>query len=140
MSFLTDDDFDVQTRNELMRVLQVSDLSRGMAENMAEEEITAYLRPRGYDIAAIFSADGDERNPLIIMRMIDIVIYHLCSNIPSRAVPKVREDRYNAAIDWLDKVNDGRLDPSLPKIPNTDTSDSTPTIRLGSNTKYSHRW
>jgi phage gp36-like protein len=139
MSFLIDSDFDVQSRTELMRVLEVSTLSRPMAENMAEAEISSYLRPRGCDIPAIFSASGDDRHPLIIMRMIDIVIYHLCSNINGRAVPDTRQKRYDAAIDWLDKVNRGLLDPDLPMIVD-ETKDPTPTIRLGTNQKYSSRW
>lgn len=137
MAFLGDDDYDVQARNEIMQVLQITTSSRGLAENMAEEEITAYLRPRGYDVPAIFAQTGDARNPLIIMYMIDIVIYHLHSNTATRVMPKTRADRYTAAIDWLTKVNAGDLDPSLPKIPDT-TPD--PLFRLSSDNKYFSRW
>lgn len=137
MSFLVDTDFDVQARSELMQVLQISSISRDMAETMAEEEITGYLRPRGYDIPLIFSATGVNRNPLIIMRMIDMIIYHLHSNTPARAMPKLREDRYNAALLWLDKVNMGSLDPSLPKIAGTATD---PIYRFGSGCKTFKRW
>lgn len=140
MSFLTDDDFDVQIRQEMLRVIAQSTLSRELAENMAEEEITGYLRPRGYDIPAIFAATGPERNPMIIMRMIDMVVYHLSSNVPKSVISDTRQKRYEAAIDWLEKVNAGKLDPSLPKIQLPDTADSTPGIRLGTNKKYSHRW
>lgn len=141
MPFLNDSDYDVQARAEVMRILEVSTISRGMAENMAEEEMTSYLRPRGYDIPAIFSAIEAERNPLIIMYMIDIALYHLHSNITTRATPAIREKRYDAAIDWLEKVSRGSLDPSLPyKSITPDDSDATPLMKLGGGDKYFSRW
>ena len=137
MSFLTDQDYDVQTRSTILSVLTTDALSRANAENMAQEEITSYLRPRGYDVAAIFSATGTGRNSLIIMYMIDMAVYHLHSSIAGRAIPKNREDRYKAAIEWLNKVNHGKLDPSLPKIPDLSTD---PSWRFGDNGKYFSEW
>jgi len=138
MPFLIEDDYSVQIRTEVKSIIAVSPASQLLAEQMAEEEMTGYLRPRGYDVPAIFTAAGALRNPLIIMYMIDIVLYHLYSNIATRAMPKTREDRYTAAISWLDKVRDGKLDPDLPRV--ADPEDATPNIKLGSNPKYAKRY
>lgn len=137
MGFLTETDYDVQIRTEIKAVINQSGTSQALAEQMAEAEMIGYLRPRGYDTVVIFAATGAARNPIIIMYLIDMVLYHLHSNIVTRAMPKTRDDRYTAAISWLDKVSRGQLDPDLPVIVAADT---TPTIQLGSNTKYSKRW
>ena len=137
MSFLTDDDYDVQARAAILAVLETGSLSRANAESMAQEEITSYLRPRGYDVAAVFSASGDSRNPLIIMYMIDMALYHLHSSLAGRAIPKNREDRYRAALEWLTQVNHDKLDPTLPKLPDPNTD---PSWRFGNNGQYSVAW
>lgn len=140
MPFLTDTDYSVQIRTEVKAIIAAQDGSQDTAEQMAEEEMSSYLRPRGYDIPAIFSAIGANRNPLIIMYMIDLVLYHLYSNTAARAMPKNREDRYNAAISWLSKVNGGGLDPDLPVKETSGDVDGTPKLKLGSNPKYSKRY
>ena len=139
MAFLTETDYSVQVRNEVKIIIAQQPGSQEMAELMAEAEITGYLRPRGYDVAAIFAATAAARNPLIIMYMIDIVLYHLYSNIATRAIPATRETRYNAAINWLEKVSKGQIEPQLPYLEN-DTDDATPAIKLGSNIKYAKRY
>lgn len=137
MAFLTETDYDVQIRTEIKAVINQSGSSQALAEQMAEAEMIGYLRPRGYDTAGIFSATAEDRNPVIMMYLIDMVLYHLHSNIVTRAMPKTRADRYEAAISWLDKVSRGQLDPALPLL---ETEDSTPTLKTGSNTKYRSRW
>lgn len=137
MAFLTETDYDVQIRTEIKAIINQSGSSQALAEQMAEAEMIGYLRPRGYNTAGIFSATAEDRNPIIMMYLIDIVLYHLHSNIVTRAMPKTRADRYEAAISWLDKVSRGQLDPALPLL---ETEDSTPTLKTGSNTKYRSRW
>jgi phage gp36-like protein len=137
MIFLTDDDFtEYQVRTEVLQVLTISETSLDTAELSAQEQATSYIRAR-YDAAATFAATGVARNPLIVMYMIDLILYHLHSNTPSRVVPKQREDRFNAAITWLEKVNGGALLPTLPELPDT-TPD--PIYRFGSDCQYSNRW
>ncbi|MBB6131340.1 phage protein Gp36 family protein [Mucilaginibacter lappiensis] len=137
MNFLTDDDFvQFQVRNEVLAVLKISETTLDNSELAAQEQMSSYLRTR-FDVAATFSASGPARNPLIIMYMIDLILYHLHSNTPSRVVPKSRDDRFNAAITWLTSVNTGDLIPDLPELPVT-TPD--PAMRLGTNQKYSKRW
>jgi phage gp36-like protein len=138
MAFLTDTDYNVQIRTEVTAIIAAQPGAKALAEQMAEAEMISYLKPRGYDVVAIFAAIGANRNPLIIMYLIDMVLYHLHANVATRAMPKVREDRYNAAIAWLDKVSKGMLEPDLPALETPE--DSTPTLQVGSNTKYFKRW
>lgn len=137
MIFLTEADFtEYQVRTEVLSVLKISDSSLDAAELAAQEQMTSYLRTR-FDVANIFNTTTSDRNPLIIMYMIDLVLYHLHSNIAGRAIPKEREERYKAAIHWLDKVNMGDLIPSLPQL---DSTTPDPIYRFGSNESVSRRW
>ncbi|WP_443937083.1 phage protein Gp36 family protein [Pedobacter sp. MW01-1-1] len=139
MAFLVETDYNSQIRNEVKAVLLQGDGSQQLCEQMAEAEIASYLRARGYDIEVIFSATGAERNAQIIMLMVDITLYHLHSNIVTRAMPSMRKDRYDAAIDWLNRVSKGQLEPNLPRL-SSDDQDATPTLKLGSNKRYSRRY
>lgn len=137
MNFLTDDDFvQYQVRDAVLAVLKISETTLDASELAAQEQMSTYLRTR-FDVVATFAAAGTARNPLLIMYMIDLIIYHLHSNTPSRVIPKNREDRFNAAITWLTGVNTGGLLPDLPLLPDT-TPD--PLLRVGTNRKYSKRW
>jgi hypothetical protein len=55
----------------------------------------------------------DPRNPLIVMYMCDIVIYHLFAHIMPNNIPQIRIDRYKHALKWLAEVRDGKIDPAL---------------------------
>lgn len=135
MGFLTEQDYSVQIRNEIKTVLtNNNEASLDLAEQMAQEEMSGYLRVRGYDVALVFGAIGAERNAEIIMRMVDITLYHLHSNIVTRSIPSHREKRYNDTLDWMYRVSQGKLALNLPAVTE---GDSTPKIKLGSNKKYS---
>jgi hypothetical protein len=137
MNFLTDNDFtEYQVRNEVLAVLKISNSTLDTAELAAQEQMSTYLRSR-FDVAAVFAASGLARNPLLIMYMIDMVLYHLHSNTPARVMPKIRQDRFEAAITWLTSVNSGDLIPDLPALP---SDDPNPIMRLGGNVKYSKRF
>lgn len=72
------------------------------------------------------------RNPFVILKLVDIVLYHLHSKEAARAMPKIREDRYQDALDWLKMVGKGTIDADLPLLP--DESDTNQEIRFGSKT------
>src|SRR5690242_9766040 len=98
MNFLVDDDFNVQIREYVKKIISGdSDETMTTAEAMAIEEMTGYLAVK-YDVEAIFGATGADRNPLIIMYCIDILLYHLHTNITPNDIPQIRMDRYDRAI------------------------------------------
>jgi hypothetical protein len=57
---------------------------------------------------------GDLRNPLVVMRMVDISIYHMFAKIPSRQTPEDVGLRYEEAIKWLEGIAGGKYTPTLP--------------------------
>lgn len=136
MGFLVEADYSVQIRAEIKAVLTQTDASLDLCEQMAQAEISAYLRPRGYDLAVLFGLAGSARPSDLIMRMIDVTLYHLHTSVVTRATPAKIEKRYNDAVTWMKNINGGDLDPDFPKL----EDNPTPTLRLGSNTKYFKRY
>jgi len=116
MAFLNESDYSVQIRSEIKAVIVKTATAQALAEQMAQDEMSVYLHTGGYDAAAIFSASGTERNAVMVMRMIDLTIYHLYAAIVAKAMPVNREIRYTATIAWLEKVSLGTLNPDLPKV------------------------
>lgn len=136
MPFLTEEDYTVQIRTEILDRVKNNDGSLLKAEDAAQEEMESYLRDR-YDVANIFNKQGQQRSSLIILYMIDITLYHLHSNISPRNIPELRGIRYEAAINWLNRVALGKLFPDLP-IKENGASD---TDFIGSsNPRYSQPW
>jgi hypothetical protein len=138
MPFLTDEDYDVQTRSELLAVIAASATSRPSAELMAQATITESLNKR-FDTAAIFGTIGDARSIIVIMYMIDITLYILHSKIATRAMPKQREERFAAAKEWLKLVRDGKINPDLPELASAE-DDETYLGSAGSNMKRFMDW
>ena len=97
------------------RLEDVPVLHEGVLTAIAE--MSSYLNSR-YDVATLFAATATDRHPLIKLYCIDITLYHLHSRISPRAIPQLRMDRYDAAINWLKQVARGELLPDLPTLPN----------------------
>lgn len=125
-----------------------------LAIDAAVEEIKSYLAPNNqkhwfdgrtrYDVEAIFSATGTDRNPLILQMCKTIAVYHITqlSNV-DMLYEKVRE-RYDRAIDWFEKVAGiGKyagapgINPGLPVIDEAQEEAKLP-FRYGSRSKFNH--
>jgi phage gp36-like protein len=138
MIFLADADFNVQIRSYIKGIISGNSADTlTAAEAMAIEEMTGYLAVK-YDVEAIFSANGADRNPLIIMYCIDILLYHMHSNITPNDIPQIRMDRYDRAIKWLQEVSQDKLNPTLP-LDESNTG-SGGSITLGGDKKVTERW
>jgi hypothetical protein len=59
---------------------------------------------------------GDSRSQHIVMRMIDLTLYHLHSRINPRNIPEFRIARRDEAIGWLRDISKGTVTPNLPII------------------------
>lgn len=59
---------------------------------------------------------GDSRSQHIVMRLIDITLYHLHSRINPRNIPEFRIARRDEAIQWLRDLTKGTVTPNLPLI------------------------
>lgn len=136
--FLTEDDYKAQLKEQALDALTgYNNHVRVDVELKAQAEIESYLCER-YDIHAIFSAEGGDRNTLIKMFTVDIAVYHLFCAVAPRNVPQIRLDRYNAAIKWLDMVRKGQINPNLP-LSGDKTNVASNSI-FGSNAKNGYQW
>lgn len=79
-----------------------------ICEDRAVSEMRSYLNKK-YDCDAIFSAHGNERHALVLMFAVDIAIYHIfCQHNPYK-ISKIRQDRYDRAVEWLKGVMRGNV-------------------------------
>ena len=100
---------------------------------------------------ATYFTEGDNRNQKIKEVTIDVVLYNIHSRIAPRDIPDVRRTRYDGfgnkkdsgnALDFLEKVQNGRITLDLPVIVEDDgtTSQNTERFSYGtsSNANYNY--
>lgn len=111
-NFISTTDYDASIHREILDALLRSSSDDydpqivEICEDRAVAEMRSYLG-KTYDCDAIFSATGDDRHPLILMFALDIAIYHIfCQHNPYK-MSKIRQDRYDRAIEWLKGVMNG---------------------------------
>lgn len=137
--FVTEEDYRVVVGDSALRVIsQASAENRANAELEAMEEIAGYLRPK-YDTQAIFQAEGEARNRLIVMYTADIALYHMVSAMPQRMGSEVRQERYERAIRWLEGVAKGSIVPDLPTV-QSEGEEQAGTFLLQSEPPLRHNW
>lgn len=136
--FINEEDYKVVIGESALKVLsQASPENIANAETEAIEEISGYLRPV-YDTKAIFSAEGEKRNRLIVMYTADIALYHLTASQPQRMGSEVRKERYDRAIKWLEGVQANKIIPDLPAAVFEEGTTFGTSFR--SNPKLNHSW
>lgn len=113
-NFIQTTDYDATIHREILDALLRSSSADcdpqvvEICEDRAVAEMRSYLN-KTYDCDAIFSATGSDRHPLVLMFAIDIAVYHIfCQHNPYK-MSKVRQDRYDRAVEWLKGVMDGDL-------------------------------
>lgn len=138
--FLSDDDFRVVIGDAALRaVSQLSADNRDNAVAIAVDEISSYLRP-DYDVAAVFSAAGVDRNRMIVTCAVDIALYHLNAAMPQKLGSEVRKERYERAIRWLEGVQAGKIVPELPRADADPMGAASSSTVFFSNRKLRHNW
>ena len=138
--FITDQDYKVVIGDNALKVVsQTSEQNRATAEAEAQEEIASYLRP-AYDTNAIFDAEGDSRNRLIVMYTCDIALYHMVSAMPQKLGSEIRKERYERAVKWLEGVQAGKIVPDLPAAVDTQGEPVSTGIILTSQPPLRHNW
>ncbi len=138
---LTESDYKVVIgENGYKAISQVSQENVHTAEREAQEEMAGYLRPK-YDVNAIFSTEGNQRNSLIVMYLCDIALYHLSASLPQKMGSEIRKERYERAVKWLEGVQAGKIVPDLPISVNSGgyRADGA-TVTFKSNKKIHHDW
>ena len=135
--FLTVDELSTHLYAENIDEITQGDETIAVAAiDTAVSEAKGYLS--AYDIVAIFSATGSNRNPLLLTFLKDIAAWHLINLCNAGSDLKLRQDRYERAIAWLRGVQKGEISPDLQKA---ETSDEKPgTITFGSNPKRNNHF
>ncbi len=137
--FITDEDYAVVIGEDALKITsRSSEKNRANAVIEAIEEVSGYLRPV-YDCKAIFSAEGDARNMLIVMRTADIALYNLASSLPQKMGIEIRKERYERAIKWLEGVKSGDITPDLPLVEDKNDPVSFGTV-YHSEPRLRHNW
>ena len=123
-NFISTNDYDASIHREILDAL----LRKGadtydpqvveVCEDRAVSEMRAYMG-KAYDCDAIFAARGADRHPLVLMFALDIAVYHIfCLHNPYK-IAKIRQDRYDRAVEWLKGVMAGDVTidgaPTLPE-------------------------
>lgn len=112
--FLTTEDFQKVIKADNMSQITTANptILMDMAA-VAVAEASSYLSGR-HDVASAFSAQGEARNALLVLRCIDMATYHLYTQFSPRNIPDLRRDRYTEAISWLKAINKGLNTIDLP--------------------------
>lgn len=87
-----------------------------------------------YDTKTIFEANGEQRNPLLLIFVKDIAVYHFINLCGAGSYYERREKRYDGAIAWLKGVQKGIVTPNLPKSVSS-AGRSSSSIHIASNAK-----
>lgn len=138
--FITEEDYKVVIGETALKVIsQTSEENRANAEYEAQEEISGYLRPK-YDCVAVFAAEGDDRNRLIVMYTCDIALYHMSASMPQKMGSEIREERYKRAIEWLEGVQAGKILPDLPLAVDESGEPAGDMFAYSSQPQLRHNW
>ncbi|MDX1903780.1 MAG: phage protein Gp36 family protein [Thermonemataceae bacterium] len=132
MIWLTDNDIRMQIRNTVLQQIieQNTDLLN-QAELASLSEIESYLRDK-YNVAAIWASQAEERNALLVVYAVDILLYHLHSRINPNQIPDLRIKRYDDAIAYLKAIAKGSISIQLPL---QESSSYTDKFGIGSNAR-----
>ncbi|WP_264522153.1 DUF1320 domain-containing protein [Flavobacterium sp. N1994] len=91
-----------------------------------------------YDVQAIFSATGLDRNSLILQHCLTLAKFHVAVLCNADFIYEQAKERYDRAIDWFTKLAKGTVVlTSLPRIDIETTEDRNP-FSSGSRAKFNH--
>lgn len=98
--------------NEIQHAAGGDEVIVNHAISVAVSEIKFYLGR--YDTDVIFSAKGDNRNPLLVTFAVDIALYEILAISKSGNDITDRRERRNRAIDYLKQLKDEAMPADLP--------------------------
>jgi len=133
--FVTTDEIKTHLGAELVDVISIGDETLLTAAiDGAQAEAKGYLT--AYDVDAIFTATGSNRNALLLIFVKDIAVWHFINICNAGTSLEFRRSRYNSAIDWLKAVQKGNVTPDFPvkKDEAGNVTNETP-FKIGSNPK-----
>ena len=78
-----------------------------------------------FDTETIFNATGEDRSQLLIKVIKDLVIYHIYIRHTRHHENEVALKRYEEAMNWLEMVAKGKINPNLPAKIDEETGEET---------------
>lgn len=151
MAYLTPAELDaVIYQYQLTQITEGEITIQEDAINAAIQEVKSYLNPNDqrqwqdgrqlYDVEAIFSAEGTDRNQLVLLHTKIIAVYYITvlSNVDI-----IQDDfikRYDRTISYMKDVRDGKMSiHALPVLdPETNDIAGKAPMRFGSREKFNH--
>lgn len=143
------------TKEELQTAIyeyQLTDITGGAMDDLAVRhavaaavsEASGYLNAK-YDIKAIFSAEGDDRHPLLVEHIKSIAVWYLIKRANTDLIFDRAKEYYKAAVEWLKLVagvgtDDETIAPDLP-LRRDETGDGGKVMtrfRFGSHPKFNN--
>jgi phage gp36-like protein len=113
--FITPQELETHLYKENIEVISREDETiLTAAIDAACEETYGYLG--GYDREAIFSAEENKRNGLLLLFVKDIAVWHFVNLCNAGTDLALRQSRYERAVAWLRQVQKGEVTPRLPII------------------------
>lgn len=113
----------------------------------AEQEVRSYLTPNSrkewqdgrprYDVEAIFSKQGSERNPLIMQHLKTVAVWYVCQLSNVDLIYEHIKERYDRATDHLKRIAKGEVTLSLTLLEESTNTELQP-FRFGSRPKFNH--
>lgn len=146
--FLTKDDMPATMYGyQMEQITDGNDDIVDMAMAAAEEEVRSYLTGNNmrewqdgrlqYDVAAILSASGEARNPLILKHATTIAKWWIVELCNAEIIYEQVKERYDRSVAWLGKLSKGQINlSSLPQI-DTEAIEKEP-FSFGSRAKFNH--
>lgn len=133
--FIQPEDYDASIHCEILNALtRNDDAIVEICEDRAIAEMRGYLSAR-YDVDALFSAQGEARNQLVLMMAVDIAVYHLFSIHNPQKMSQIRKDRYERAVEWLKQAAAFKIIvDGAPKLPEEELKQNSPWM-MSSNPK-----
>lgn len=148
--FLTIEDFGQVIYDHQVEYITEGDEGKVLQALAAgEEEARSYLEVNRnrhdsldgrliYDVNAIFSATGTERNALILQQAVTLAKWHLVQLCNAEIIYEQAKERYDRAVSWLTRLSSGELTmSSLPTISFEEDTTLQP-FSFGSRAKFNH--
>ncbi len=132
MAYLTPAELNTHLYDEVATEISRNDQTKlQFAINAAIQEAYGFLSK--YDRTLIFESVDDNRNPILLLYIKDIAVWHYIQLANVTIDLALRERRYEMAIDALVKIQKGTMTPDLPvPLPDDDIPQSGD-VRYGGN-------
>lgn len=134
---------------QLEQITEGNDDIIDIAMAAAEQEIRSYLTGNNrieyhdgrlkYDVEAIMTATGAERNPLILKHAITITKWWIVDLCNADIIYEQTKERYDRARNWLKDLANGEINlNTLPQLDPEQTDVNTKPFSFGSRKKFNH--